>query len=102
MSAVWWSVLLVGAGTVLLKAAGPVLLGGRTLPPSLGGMLDLIAPAVLAALVVTQLVGGDRELVLDERLAGIAAAGVALALRAPILVVVAVAAVTTALLRLVL
>jgi branched-subunit amino acid transport protein len=102
MSAVWWSVLLVGAGTVLLKAAGPVLLGGRTLPPSLGGMLDLIAPAVLAALVVTQLVGGDRELVLDERLAGIAAAGIALALRAPILVVVAVAAVTTALLRLVL
>ena len=102
MSAVWWSVLLVGVGTVLLKAAGPVLLGGRTLPPSLGGMLDLIAPSVLAALVVTQLVGGDRELVLDERLAGIAAAVVALALRAPILVVVAVAAVTTALLRLVL
>jgi len=102
MSAVWWSVLLVGAGTALLKAAGPVLLGGRTLPPSLGGMLDLIAPAVLAALVVTQLVGGDRELILDERLAGIAAAGVALALRAPILVVVVVAAVTTALLRLVL
>jgi branched-subunit amino acid transport protein len=99
---VWWSVLLVGAGTLLLKAAGPVLLGGRTLPPSLGGMLDLIAPSVLAALVVTQLVGGDRELILDERLAGIAAAGVALALRAPILVVVAVAAVTTALLRLVL
>jgi branched-subunit amino acid transport protein len=99
---VWWSVLLVGAGTLLLKAAGPVLLGGRTLPPSLGGMLDLIAPSVLAALVVTQLVGGDRELVLDERLAGIAAAGIALALRAPILVVVAVAAVTTALLRLVL
>jgi branched-subunit amino acid transport protein len=102
MSAVWWSVLLVGAGTLLLKAAGPVLLGGRTLPPSLGGMLDLIAPSVLAALVVTQLVGGDRELVLDERLAGIAAAGIALALRAPILVVVVVAAVTTALLRLVL
>jgi branched-subunit amino acid transport protein len=102
MSAVWWSVLLVGAGPLLLKAAGPVLLGGRTLPPSLGGMLDLIAPSVLAALVVTQLVGGDRELILDERLAGIAAAGVALALRAPILVVVAVAAVTTALLRLVL
>ena len=102
MSAVWWSVLLVGAGTVLLKAAGPVLLGGRTLPPSLGGMLDLIAPSVLAALVVTQLVGGDRELVFDERLAGIAAAAVALALRAPILVVVVVAAVTTALLRLVL
>jgi len=102
MSTVWWSVLLVGVGTVLLKSAGPVLLGGRTLPPTLGGILELLAPAVLAALVVTQLVGGDRALVFDERLAGVAAAAVALALRAPILVVVAVAALTTAVLRLVL
>ena len=38
---------------------------------------------------------------LDERLGGIAAAGVAIALRAPILVTVVVAAVVTALLRLV-
>ena len=102
MSTVSWSVALVGIGTVLIKASGPVLLGGRTLPPSLTGVLDALAPAVLAALVVTQLVGGDRELVLDERLAGIAVAAVAVALRAHILVVVVLAAVTTALLRLVL
>ena len=102
MSAVWWCVLLVGAGTVALKATGPVLLGGRELPSSLGGVLEALAPAVLGALVVTQLVGGDRELVLDERLAGILAAAAAIAARAPVLVVVAAAAVTTAVVRLVL
>jgi uncharacterized membrane protein len=99
VSAVWTVVLLVGAGTVLLKALGPVALGGRSLPPRLAGPIELVAPAVLAALVVTQLVGGDRELVLDGRLVGIAAAAIALALRAPLLTVVFVAAVATALVR---
>jgi branched chain amino acid efflux pump len=102
LSDVWTAVVLVGAGTIVLKASGPVLLGGRTVPDTVGRVLDMLAPAVLAALVVTQLVAGDRELVLDERLGGIAAAGVAIALRAPILVTVVVAAVVTALLRLVL
>jgi branched chain amino acid efflux pump len=99
VTAAWAIVGLVGAGTVALKAVGPVLLGGRTLPPRLAGPIELLAPAVLAALVVTQLVGGDREIVLDERLAGIAAAAVALLLRAPLLAVVVAAAVVTALIR---
>jgi branched-subunit amino acid transport protein len=102
MSDVWTAVLLVGAGTIALKASGPVLLGGRTLPDTVARVLEMLAPAMLAALVVTQLVAGDRELVLDESLGGIAAAGVAIALRAPILVTVVVAAVVTAVLRLVL
>ena len=102
MSDVWTAVLLVGAGTIALKASGPVLLGGRTLPDTIARVLEMLAPAMLAALVVTQLVAGDRALVLDESLGGIAAAGVAIALRAPILVTVVVAAVVTALLRLVL
>jgi branched chain amino acid efflux pump len=65
----------------------------------LGGVIELLAPAVLSALVVTQLVAGDRELVLDERLVGIAAAALALLLRAPLLVVIVAAAVATALAR---
>ena len=99
MSEVWLVVALVGAATVASKAVGPLLLGGRELPPRLAGVVELLAPAVLAALVVTQVVGGDRELVLDERLAGLAAAAVALCLRAPILVVIVVAALVTALTR---
>jgi branched-subunit amino acid transport protein len=99
VSAVWLVVLAVGAATIAIKAVGPVALGGRALPPTAGAVVDLLAPAVLAALVVTQAVGGDRELVFDERLLGLGAAAVALRLRAPILVVIVVAAVVTALAR---
>jgi len=100
VSEVWIAVALVGAATVALKAVGPVLLGGRSLPHHLTGVVSLLAPAVLAALVVTQVAGGDREIVLDARLVGLSAAVVALLLRAPLLVVVAAAATSTAVTRL--
>ncbi len=100
MNATWVVVLVVGAVTVLFKAAGPVFLGRRSLPPRMLSLVDMLAPAMLAALVVTQAVGGDQELVLDERLAGVAAGGVALVLRAPLIVVMAAAAAAAALLRL--
>jgi branched-subunit amino acid transport protein len=101
MSAVWLAVMIVGAATIALKATGPVLLGGRELPPRVNSLVVLLAPAVLAALVVTQVVGGERELVFDARLVGLGAAVGAIALRAPLLVVVVVAAAATALARLV-
>jgi branched-subunit amino acid transport protein len=78
-----------------------VLLGGRPLPEHLTGIVELLAPALLAALVVTQVVGGDEEIVLDARLVGLGAAVVAIVLRAPLLVVVVAAAAATALVRLI-
>jgi len=101
VSAVWLCVLVVGAATVVFKATGPVLLGRRELPTWLAGPVALLAPAVLSALVVTQAVGGDHEIVVDARLAGLGAGAVAVALRAPLLAVVAVAALTAALVRLI-
>lgn len=101
MSAVWLCVIAVGAATVAFKATGPVLLGRRELPAWLAGPVALLAPAVLAALVVTQAVAGHREIVADARLAGLGAGAIAIALRAPLLVVVVVAAATAALIRLV-
>lgn len=101
MSAAWLVVALVGAGTVAIKAAGPVLLGGRPLPPRLAGVVELLAPAVLSALVVVQTFGAGQTLTVDERLVGVAAAAVALWREAPLLLVVVVAAGTTALVRLV-
>jgi branched chain amino acid efflux pump len=98
---VWIVIGAVAAATVALKAVGPVLLGGRPLPDHLTGVVALLAPALLAALVVTQVVGGDEEIVLDARLVGLGAAIVAILLRAPILVVVVAAAAATALVRLV-
>ena len=76
------------------------MLGARELPPRVASVVDVLAPAMLAALVVTQTVGGDREIVLDARLVGVAAGGVAVWLRAPLLVVMAVAAGAAALVRL--
>ena len=96
----WTVIAVVGVVTILFKASGPVLLGDRQLPPRVSALVEVLAPAMLAALVVTQAVGGDRELVLDERLAGIAAGAVAVRLRAPLIVVMAVAAAVAALIRL--
>jgi uncharacterized membrane protein len=99
MSDAWVAVAVVGVGTVVLKATGPVLLGGRSLPPRVAGLLSVLAPALLAALVVTQAFASGRHLVLDPRAAGLGAAAVAVALRAPLLAVVVIAAAATALVR---
>jgi branched-subunit amino acid transport protein len=95
----WVVVALVGVATMATKAAGPVLLGGRDLPPFLTGVIGLLAPALLAALVVTLVFTQGERLVVDERLIGVAAAGVAIWLRAPLLLSVVVAAVATAIAR---
>ena len=101
MSEGWIVVAVVGFVTVLFKAAGPVFLGRRELPPRALGLVEVLAPAMLAALVVTQLVGGDRELVFDgSRLLGVAVGGVALWLRAPLLVVLVAAGAVAGLARL--
>ena len=92
-------VIVVGAATMALKAAGPVAIGGRELPARLLGMVAALAPALLAALVATQVLDGDRRIVVDERFAGLLVAAALLALRVPILGVIIAAAATTAILR---
>jgi branched chain amino acid efflux pump len=100
MSAPWTVVAVVGAATIAFKASGPVALGRQSLPPPVLALVEMLAPVMLAALVVTQAVGGDREIVLDERLVGLAAAAAALALRAPLVAVLVVAGAATAVVRL--
>jgi branched-subunit amino acid transport protein len=101
MSGAWITVIAVGLGTVAIKGLGPVVLGGRPLPQRLTGVIELLAPALLAALVAVQAFGAERALVLDARVLGLAAAALALWRRAPVLVVLSVAAATTALVRLI-
>jgi branched-subunit amino acid transport protein len=96
---VWIVVAVVGLGSFLFKAAGPVFIGGRELPPRAASVVALIGPVMLTALVVTQTVGGDEEVVIDARLPGVAAAAVAVKKGAPVVVAMAVAAVVTAALR---
>lgn len=97
MSEVWVTVAALAVTTAVIRASGPVLVGGRELHPRLFGVIALLAPALLAALVVTQTFGEpDGALVVDERAAGLAAAGAALALRAPVVPVIVIAAAVTA------
>jgi branched-subunit amino acid transport protein len=96
---VWIVVALVGVGTIAIKAAGPLLLGGRTLPDRLDSLIVFLGPALLAALVAINTFGGDRRLMLDARALGIAAAGIAVWRKAPALLVVVVAAAVTAVAR---
>ena len=100
MSALWVAILTVTLASATIKAAGPVLVGGRELPPQASAVIALLAPALLAALVVTETFGENGHLVLDERALGVGVAAVALWLRAPVLLAVALAALVTALARL--
>jgi uncharacterized membrane protein len=99
VTTLWVTIVAVALASAAIKAAGPVLVGGRELPPRAVAVIALLAPALLSALVITETFGDDGHLVLDERALGVAVAGVALALRAPMLVAVALAALTTALAR---
>jgi hypothetical protein len=98
---VWTVVVVTGIGTLAIKAAGPVLLGGRALPPVVQRVTGLAGPALLAALVAISTFADGQELVIDERVVGMVAAAIAVSLRAPALLVVAIAAAITALLRVV-
>jgi branched-subunit amino acid transport protein len=96
----WLAVLLTGLGCYLEKLLG-LLVPARVLERAAVRRTAVLLPvALLAALVAVQTVTTGHRLVLDARAAGLAAAVVALLLRAPFLVVVAVAAATAALLRL--
>lgn len=100
MSTAWVVIVVVGAASILFKAAGPVFLGRRNLPRRMGPVVALIGPVMLTALVVTQTVGGDQEIVIDARLPGVAAAAVVLRLGAPVAVAMLVAAAVTGTVRL--
>jgi branched-subunit amino acid transport protein len=95
----WVTIALLTIGTVAIKAVGPVTLGGRELPDRVSGVVALLAPSLLAALVIVDTLGADRSFSVDERLAGLAAAGAALALKLSLVVVLLIAAIVTAGLR---
>ena len=101
---IWLAVLACGVGCYLLKLAGMSVPEWVLAHPVLRRTADLLPVVLLAALVAVQVLvvrGPDGpELSIDARLAGLAAAVVALLLRAPFIVVVFVAALTAALLRL--
>ncbi len=93
-----WAVVLAGSlGCYLLKLAGLSVPAAWVERPWVMRMVTFVPAALLAALVAVQAVASGQDLVVDGRLAGLAAAAVALALRAPFVVVLVVAGATGAL-----
>ncbi len=101
MTEVWVTIAALVVTTAAIRASGPILLGERQIPKRLQGAIALLAPALLAALVIVQTIGAPEggSLEPDARIAGVAAAAIALRAGASMLPVVAIAALATAGLR---
>jgi branched-subunit amino acid transport protein len=97
----WLAILLTGLGCYLLKLAGLSVPATVLEKPLVERIADLMPVALLAALVGVQVLASGTSLTVDARVAGLLAALVALVLRAPFIVVVLVAALTAALIRLI-
>ena len=99
MTTVWVTVIALAVASAGLKLAGPLLLGGRPLPANAMRVIELLAAALLAALLVVETFTAGRSLTLDARALGVAFAAIALARRAPVTVAVLGAAVVAAITR---
>ncbi|MFF8292954.1 AzlD domain-containing protein [Streptomyces sp. NPDC016309] len=93
---IWIAIGLTAAGCYLVKLIGLLVPAGALERPLVQRLSALLPVALLAALTAQQTFSSGSALVLDARGAGLAAAAVALVLRAPFLVVVAAAVVVTA------
>ncbi|TMR88208.1 AzlD domain-containing protein [Nonomuraea basaltis] len=96
----WWAIAALCAGCYALKLAG-LAAPRRVLDhPAVRRFAELVPVALLAALIAVQVFTEGGGLRFDPaRTAGLGAAAVALLLRAPFLVVLAAAAIVTALAR---
>jgi hypothetical protein len=89
---VLWAVVLAGSvGCYLLKLAGLSVPAAWVQRPLVTRVVEFVPAALLAALVAVQAATSDGALVLDGRLVGLAVAALALALRAPFIVVLLLA-----------
>jgi|tagenome__1003787_1003787.scaffolds.fasta_scaffold20643532_2 branched-subunit amino acid transport protein len=96
MTAVWITLIALAIGTFLSKAAGTLVLGGRDLSPRALNVTALVAPAILAALVAFETFSVKGGMAIDARAAGLGAALVAILAKAPMIVVILLAAAVTA------
>ena len=96
----WVAVVVASVGCYLLKLAGMSVPAAWVEQPWVARVVDFVPAALLAALVAVQGLTSDDRVVVDGRLAGLAVAALALALRAPFIVVIVLAGATGAGVRL--
>ncbi len=59
MLTIWICVALTALASFAIKATGPAILGDRPLPAPTRGVIALLAPALLAGLVISDILGPD-------------------------------------------
>jgi branched-subunit amino acid transport protein len=96
MSALWIGLIATSVIAFLLKYLGHSVPERWLSHPRVLKINSMIPIALLSALVAVQTFTTDKSLVIDQRLAGLAVAVIALILRAPFAVVVISAAATSA------
>jgi hypothetical protein len=95
----WALIGLCAVVTAAIKAAGPTALGGRELPGAFTGVIALMAPALLAALVCVNALADGKHVGIGADTIGVATAGVVLWRGGSVILGVTVAAAVTAALR---
>jgi hypothetical protein len=95
----WLAIIAGSLACYLLKLAGLSVPPRILNDPRVARIAMLLPIALLATLIVTQTLSTGRHVVVDARAAGVVVAAGAQGLRAPFLVVVAVAVATTAAVR---
>ncbi|GGV27266.1 AzlD domain-containing protein [Streptomyces griseoflavus] len=93
---IWIAIGVTVIGCYAVKLAGLLVPAGVLERPLVRRLAALLPVALLAALTAQQAFSDGQSLVLDARAAGLAAAAVALMLRAPFLLVIGAAVVVTA------
>jgi branched-subunit amino acid transport protein AzlD len=93
---IWIAIGATAVGCYAVKLIGLLIPAGVLERPLVRRLAALLPVALLAALTAQQTFADGRVLVVDAKAAGLAAAVVALILRAPFLLVVAAAVVVTA------
>ncbi|MEO3975493.1 AzlD domain-containing protein [Streptomyces sp. CAU 1734] len=93
---VWIAIAATAVGCYLVKLAGLLVPANALERPVVQRLAALLPVALLAALTAQQTFSANGALVLDARVAGVAAAALALVLRAPFLVVIGAAVLVTA------
>jgi branched-subunit amino acid transport protein len=100
-TALWATVIAGSLGCYLLKLAGLSVPAAWVEQPWVARIVDFVPAALLAALVAVQAFTSGNDLVVDGRLAGLAVAALALAFRAPFIVVLILAGAAGALVHVV-
>ena len=98
---IWIVIGMLSVGTAMLKASGPVVFVARHLSIRAKQVIALLPAAVLAGLLVIETLTTDHahQLAINARAAGLLTAALALRARAPLVIVLIIAAAVTALLR---